>query len=406
MTAFDVRPVADKTEYRDALLAIGQYFGLEPTDEDIDRFLTALPLERMHAARDDGRIVGGAGAFDFHLSVPGGGDVPCAGVSLVGVYPTHRRRGVLNAMMRAQLDDAHERGAPLAALWASEETIYGRFGYGIAAWGVEGAVPHEYAAFHSRREPTGSVRLIDTAEALDVFPPLYDELRRQRPGVFTRSRGWWENRVLRDPAERRQGAGPKRLALHETDGRATGYALYRHKFGYDGGVATSELIVIEAFGVTPAADYDVWRYLLDIDWSAKVKVWMLPLDHPLVLLLGTPRRPAFRIGDTLWLRLVDVGAALNARAYREGPAVVFELRDAFCKWNDGRWKLADGRAERTDEDPDVRCDVDALGSAYLGGATFAQLERSLRVEEAREGGVARADDLFRTGVHPWCPEMF
>ena len=176
--------------------------------------------------------------------------------------------------------------------------------------------------------------------------------------------------------------------------------------GYDGGVATSELIVIEAFGVTPAADYDVWRYLLDIDWSAKVKVWMLPLDHPLVLLLGTPRRPAFRIGDTLWLRLVDVGAALNARAYRDGPPVVFELRDAFCKWNDGRWKLTDGRAERTDEDPDVRCDVDALGSAYLGGATFAQLERSLRVEEAREGGVARADDLFRTGVHPWCPEIF
>jgi predicted acetyltransferase len=309
-------------------------------------------------------------------------------------------------MMRAQLDDAHERGEPLAALWASEETIYGRYGYGIAAWGVEGAVPHEYTAFKSKLAPVGDVRLVETNEAVELFPPLYDELRRQRPGAFARPRQWWENRVLRDPPERRQGAGPKRLAVHETDGRATGYALYRHKFAYEAGVPTSELIVLEAFGVTPAADHDVWRYLLDIDWNAKVKVWMLPLDHPLVLLLGAPRRPAFRIGDTLWVRLVDVGAALSARAYRDGEPVVFEVRDPFCAWNDGRWKLEGGRAERTDDAPDVRCDVDALGSAYLGGVTFAQLERALRVEELRRGGVARADDLFRTDVQPWCPEIF
>jgi predicted acetyltransferase len=379
---------------------------MEPTDDDIDRFVTVLPFDRMHAARDDGRTVGGAGAFSFDLSVPGGGDVGCAGVTVVGVYPTDRRRGVLTALMRAQLDDVRARGEPLAALWASEETIYGRFGYGVAAWGVEGSVPHEYAAFVKRFDPVGSVRLVSAEEAAELLPPLYDELRRQRPGAFTRSPTWWEGRLLRDPPERRQGAGPKRFVVHETDGQPTGYAFYRHKFAYEAGVPASELIVLEAFGVTPAADHDVWRYLLDIDWSAKVKLWMLPLDHPLVLLLGTPRRPALRIGDTLWVRLVDVGAALSARAYRDGAPAVIEVRDPFCAWNEGRWKVADGAAARTDDEPDVRCDVDALGSAYLGGVTFAQLARARRVEEAREGGIVRADDLFRTDVQPWCPEIF
>jgi predicted acetyltransferase len=403
---FDVRTVADNAEYRDALLGIGQYFGMEPTDEDIDRFVAALPLERMYAAHENGRIVGGAGSFAFDLSVPGARDVRCAGVSVVGVAPTHRRRGALSAMMRAQLDAVHEAGEPLAALWASEETIYGRYGYGLAAWGVEGAVPHEYAGFVKRIDPVGTVRLVEMDEALELFPPLHEELRRQRPGAFARSRRWWEMRVLRDPPERRQGAGPKRFVVHETDGRATGYAIYRHKFAYESGVPASELIVLEAFGVTRAADHDVWRYLLDVDWAAKVKVWMLPLDHPLVLMLGAPRRPAFRIGDTLWVRLVDVGAALSARAYRDGPPVVFEVRDTFCAWNEGRWKLADGSAERTDDEPDLRCDVDALGSVYLGGATFAQLERALRVEEVHAGRIRRADDLFRTDIQPWCPEIF
>src|SRR5438105_11399722 len=106
---------------------------MEPTPERIERFMRVLDHERMHAAWDDGKIVGGAGAFTFEMTVPGG-TVPTAGVTVVGVYPTHRRRGVLRSMMRAQLDDVHERGEPLAALWASEETIYGRFGYGLASW--------------------------------------------------------------------------------------------------------------------------------------------------------------------------------------------------------------------------------------------------------------------------------
>ena len=115
----------------------------------------------MHAAFEEGQIVGGAGAFPFELSVPGG-SLPCAGVTAVGVHPTHRRRGVLRSMMDAQLRDVHERGEPIAALWASEETIYGRFGYGIASWAGELKVPHEWDAFaapaRARRHDAASSR--------------------------------------------------------------------------------------------------------------------------------------------------------------------------------------------------------------------------------------------------------
>jgi predicted acetyltransferase len=405
LTTFDVRPVADTEEYKQAVWAIGQYFGPPANDERIERFQRLLPLERMHAAWEDGAIVGGAGAFGFRMSVPGG-DVPCAGVSVVGVFPTHRRRGVLRAMMRAQLDDAHARGDAIAALWSSEETIYGRFGYGIASWGGNATLAREYGAFVRRHEPAGHMRFVDADEALELFPPVYEAVRAQRPGMFQRTPDWWRDRTLADPEDRREGAGPKRYVVHETDGDVTGYAMYRHKPGFDGGISTATLSVVEAMGTRAEATRDVWRYLLDIDWSATVDIWMLPIDHPLFLLLASPRRARFRVGDVLWVRVVDVGAALSSRSYRDGEPIVFDVRDSFCEWNEGAWKLEDGKAERTTDEPEIRLDADALGSAYLGGVSFAQLQRALRLEELSGGAVCRADDLFRTSAHPWCPEIF
>src|SRR5918998_988264 len=164
---FQVKPTADFDEFAQAILAIGQYFGMEPTEERLQRFSRNLPLERMHAARDDGRIVGGAGPFPSELTAPGK-TVAAAGVTVVGTYPTHRRRGVLRTLMRAQLDDVHERGEPVAVLWASEETIYGRFGYGMASLAGEMSLPTEYAAFARPFEAAGRVRLVDGAEALDT----------------------------------------------------------------------------------------------------------------------------------------------------------------------------------------------------------------------------------------------
>src|SRR5512133_1260709 len=224
----DVRPCADLDEFLRATMAIGQYFGHEPNLERTERFARILPFERMHAAWEDGEIVGGAGGIPFELSVPGA-LLRCAGTTVVGVAPTHRRRGVLRAMMRAHLDDAHERGEPIAALWASEETIYGRFGYGPAAYAGEVRIPRAYVDYVAPRERSGTIRIVERDEALEKFPRLWEALARRRPGVFIRTRDWWELRTLHDPPERRGGAGPKRFALLERDGQPAAYAIYRHR---------------------------------------------------------------------------------------------------------------------------------------------------------------------------------
>jgi predicted acetyltransferase len=403
--ALEVRAVKDLDEFTAAVFAIGQYFGMVPTEERMQRFVDQITLERMHAAWSDGAIVGGAGAFTFNVTVPGG-DVPTAGVSVVGVYPTHRRRGVLRSLMRAQLDDAHERAEPLAALWASEEPIYGRFGYGLASFCGEITLAHEYTAFADAAEPAGTVRFLEPEEALEAIPPVFERARLQWPGMFSRDRLWWENREIKDSEERREGAGPKRWIAYEQDGAIEGYAVYRHKPGWDSGSTIAELRVIEALGATPQALRDIWGYLLAVDWKATITASLLPPDHPLFLLLATPRRMRYRMGDSLWVRLVDVGAALSARKYSADGSVVFDVQDDFCAWNQGRWKLDEGVAARTDDDADIALSVQSLGSAYLGGVSFAELARAGRVEELKDGALARADALFRWDRHPWCPEIF
>ena len=400
---FDVRACADQDEYGRAIGAIGQYFNPPPSEEFLERWATTLPHERMHAAFEDGQIVGGAGAFPFELSVPGG-SLPCAGVTAVGVHPTHRRRGVLRSMMDAQLCDVHERGEPIAALWASEETIYGRFGYGIASWAGELSIPHEWDAFAEPLELAGKTRFVTPEEARGLFPPIYDAVRRERPGMMSRNDAWWEDRHLRQ--EESESEAPRRFVVLELDGEPVGYAIYRTHFSFDGGSASSRLIVREALGATPQATAAIWRFVLDVDWMATVQVFLAPPDHPLFLLLANPRRARYRMGDGLWVRVVDLPAALSGRTYGEGGSLVLEVRDAICDWNDGRWKLDGGTCERTDEEPDLALDVSALGSAYLGAVSFKQLRDALRVEELRPGAIERADVLFAWRPLPWCPEIF
>jgi predicted acetyltransferase len=400
---FEVRAVANQEEYARAVGAIGQYFNPPPSEELLERFTETLPHERMHAAFEDGQIVGGAGAFPFELSVPGG-SLPCAGITAVGVQPTHRRRGALRAMMHAQLRDIHRRGEPIAALWASEETIYGRFGYGIAAWAGDMAVPHEWDAFAEPLELAGATRFVTPEEALELFPPVYDAVRRKRPGMMSRSQTWWANRHLR--LEENEASAPRRFVVLEVDGAPVAYAIYRTHFSFDGGSSSSRLVVREALGATPQATAAIWRFLLDVDWMAGVEESLAPPDHPLFLLLARPRRAQYRIGDGLWVRIVDLPAALSGRAYGQGGPLVLEVRDAVCDWNDGRWRLDGAACERTDEEPDLALDISTLSSAYLGAVSFTQLRDALRVEELREGAIAHADGLFAWRPLPWCLEIF
>jgi len=361
-----------------------------------------LPDGRMHVATDNGSIVGGAGAFQFDLTVPGG-SVRTAGVTVVGVLPSHRRRGILREMMRAQLDDIQERGEPLAALWASEASIYRRYGYGLAALCGDMNIPRTHSDFVRPVERKGNVRIVGHDEALTVCPPVYDRVCSETPGMFARTREWWQSRVLDDPEWCRFGGGELSVAVLEADGRPQAYALYRLNFSYEDGVPTGKVVVLEAMGAEPEAEIAVWRFLLDIDWMASIEAELLPLDHPLLLLAAEPGRLRFRVGDGIFVRLVDVGAALAARSYATDDDLVIGVADTFCPWNDACFTVC---GEKTMEEPDLRLPVDTLGSVYLGGFTFRQLARVGRVEEVSEGALDRADALFRSERAPWCPEIF
>lgn len=400
---FEIRPSSNAEEFGSAVYGIGQYFGGPLTEERINRFNQLLPFERMHAAFEDGEIVGGAGAFPFEFSVPGG-VLPCGGVTVVGVPATHRRRGVMRAMMDAQLRDIHEREEPIAALWASEEMIYGRFGYGLAAWCGEIKLPRTWNAYARPLEWRGRTRFVTSEEAARLFPPVWEALMRARPGVFQRTKEWWELRRLRMPDE--EDANPKRFAVLELDGSVQAYAIYRIFPSFEEGSPNSRLEVSEVIGASPQATAEIWRFVLDIDLYGTLECSLLPVDHALFTLLANPRRARYRMGDSLWMRLVDVGAALSGRDYASDGSIVFDVRDAVCPWNEGRWKLEGGSAVRTDDDADLALDVSELGSAYLGAVSFAQLRDGLRLEELSDGAVRRADVIFEWRPLPWCPEIF
>jgi predicted acetyltransferase len=402
----EVRACASQEEAGDALRAISHYFGVENTPEDVERFVRWTAVDRLHAAREDGLVVGGAGVFPFDLSVPGGGTVKSAGVTVVAVLPTHRRRGVLTAMMRAQLDDVYARGESVAWLWASEATIYPRFGYGLGSIAGDIDVARERSAFARPLDVQGSVRFLELDEALELLPPVHEAAMRTRPGMFRRSRIWWETRRLADDPARRRGAGPLHRALLEIDGRPSAYALYRIVSAFEHGSASGSVKVIEALGVDDRASAEMWRFLLDIDGAAWVKSDLVPPDHPLFLLLAEPRRLRYRASEGVWVRLVDVGVALAARAYATDEPIVLDVRDAFCEWNAGRWQLEGGRVERTGDEPDLSLDVADLASVYLGGFTWRELHAALRVEEHTAGAVERADRVFGSRPKPWCPEIF
>jgi predicted acetyltransferase len=243
-------------------------------------------------------------------------------------------------------------------------------------------------------------------EAVEPFSEIQRRAAAEHPGMFVRTPEWWRHKRLSDPEWGRDGGGEMVRVLLELDGRPAGYALYRLHFSAERGISKGFTSVIEAVGDSPQATRELWRFLLDIDWMDRVRAGLLPLDHELFLLLREPRRLTFNQRDGLWVRLVDLEAALNARSYQDGEAVVVEVADEFCPWNAGTWELGPKGVSRSTVTPELRLDVSGLGSAYLGGFTFGQLARAGRIEELADGALNRADTLFRTDRYPWCPEIF
>jgi predicted acetyltransferase len=369
-----------------------------------ERERVSVRLERAVAGYDDGRPVGFAAAYPFELSVPGG-SAPTAGVTWVGVLPTHRRRGVMRGFMEHLFEDAKANREPLAALFASEAAIYGRFGYGVATHGLDLNAESDRIVFRDDPGPHGSVRLVDEEEAFAVFPPIYERVRSQRAGMLSRSEHWWRKHRLMDYEDARRGASKRFNALLELDGEAVAYAVYRVKQDWEEGYARGEVRIIEAFATSAESTRELWRYLFGIDLTTRVKHHLFDPGSPLFLLVIDPRALHLSAFDGLWLRLVDVERALRRRSYAADDAVVVEVRDAVLPENAGRYRVG-AEVARTEDEPDLALDVADLASAYLGAFSFGRLASAGRVEELRAGTLARADALFRTALPPYCPEEF
>ena len=401
--SIDIRTPSQE-ELRDALRAGEAAFGSEPREDDYERHGGMLPLDRFLVAYDDGRPVGTTASFGFELTIPGG-FVPAAGVTWVTVLPSHRRRGIMRDFMRRQLEEVHARGEPVALLYASESAIYGRFGYGISAPNVTLDAQTDRFAFRDDPGPVGSMRLMSFDEALELFPPVYDRVRREVPGMLARDEAWWRQYKLADPEHWRRGAGPKFYAGLELDGAVEAYALYRIKSDWEQGLPRSQVQIVEAIATSTVATRELWRFLFGIDLMAKVLQWIFDPGSPLFLMVEDARRLHLRLSDGLWLRLVDVEAALRARSYASEDSVVLEVRDEFCPWNAGRWRVGP-EVERTDADPELELDARDLASVYLGAFDFGRLAAAERVRELRDGALDRATALFRTNRPPFCPEEF
>jgi predicted acetyltransferase len=393
-------------ELRPAMRVAETAFADTLEEADFEREEKSMPLERALVAFDDGYPIALAAAYQFDLSVPGG-PLACGGVTWVGVLPTHRRRGILRQLMTRQLNDIHGWGEPIAALWASEAAIYGRFGYGISAPSLQ--VESDSSRFALRDDPypapTAAWRLLDLDEAYARCQPIYEHVRAERAGLLSRNEHWWRGHRLADPEHWRRGASRKFYALLELDGQDAAYALYRVKSEWEHGYPKGEVRVTEAFATSPAAERELWRYLSSVDLTVKVDYFAADPAASIFLMARDPRalRPA--LGDGLWLRLVDVEAALAARSLRPGEPVVLEVQDELCPWNTGRYRVGEG-VERTDAEPDLVVDVADLASVYLGAFDFVRLARARRVDVRKRSAAERASELFRTPLPPWCPEIF
>lgn len=402
----EIRPVAEH-ELEEWVRANEVAFGSQPEPGQLELERSVTELDRAFAAVEDGEIVGTAAAYSLRMRVPNGADVPTAGVTMVGVKPSHRRRGINTAMMRRLLDQARERGEPLAALFASEAPIYGRFGFGVAT--LHGSIDIETfgSAFVPDHRPSGRVRMRSLEQAMPAMLAIYERAREGRAGAIELD----ERRMryaLHDHGE--EARLPRFVAAHETDGEPDAYAVYKVKHDWPKGIPSNELMLYDLQATTPQAYADMWRFVLDVDLIRRVTAWHRPADEPLLHLLADPRRLRLTLRDGLWVRLVDVPGALGARGYAAPGRLVLEVRDPFCPWNEGRFALeADeggARCLRTQEEPELALEVDALAASYLGGVRLHDLWRAGRVSAASPGALELADRMLATSAAPWCPMAF
>ncbi|MFC8194202.1 GNAT family N-acetyltransferase [Streptomyces sp. NPDC057298] len=408
----EIRPMTDKDldVFVDTVHAA---FGLfpEPPVEGGGLWWSALEMDRcLLTLTADGRPVGTAAAHSFELTLPGETLVPVSGVTAVGVLPSHRRQGVLSAMMRHQLAELRAGGEFLSVLLASEAPIYGRFGYGPATYTAQLTVERHKAALAVPRargeadapatgSDNGSVEVLRRAECGEILEEVYDRYRRAQPGALSRPHRWWALRAGQPPIS----PTPRYVAVHrDADGVPDGYASYS--------VESGTLTVDETIATDDAVFAALSRFVLGHDLVSKVVFKHVPPGHPLRWQFAD-----FRAGevsgdmDWLWVRLLDVPRALTARGWFTDGELVLDIDDPFFGEH-GRYLLTvrDGKADcvPTDRKPDLSLDVRDLGSVYLGGTAPSTLIRAGHIHAHRPDAAALADFLFRADRPPHCLHWF
>ncbi len=418
MDTYPIRLVAE--DELAAFLAVDQHAShATPMSERAHaNFLARLEFGRTLAAFDGDTIVGGTGAFSFQMRVPGA-MAAVAGVSLVAVLPSHRRQGILSALMRRQLADVSERGEAVAVLFASESGIYGRYGYGRASW---------HAAYRLQRgegtlapgapaDPGLRLRIAEPLSAKDELAKVYDLALAERPGLYARTEPWWD-RLLTDLHSEDGSSQQIRCVLAEDDSGPRAYAVFTstERWDEDAGLPRGVLEVSEAIATDPAATAALWDNLLSRDLVSEFHARMRPVDDPLLYLLADPRRVRSVVSDGLWVRLADVGRALARRRYASPVDVVIEVADELCPQNAGRWRLAAeagvapagfrATCERTTAPADVVLPVWAVGAAYLGGTGLKAMASAGLITEATPGSLAALSTAMSWEPAPWCPMTF
>lgn len=396
----EIRTITDDevVAFRESIL---QTFGGDPeVDPGSDtRFHRLVDRSQAWAAFDGGTIAATAASFQLDIGVPGG-SLPISGLTMVTVRPTHRRRGLLRELMQRHIDDAKQRGYAASGLWASEASIYGRFGYGVAAEHDEITIEDTR---HVRIPPRELDELvwIDEPRAREVLPDIYARATAQRPAALRRTATWWTERRFMETPWARDGASLRRHVVARRGDTLVGYVAYR-QVSIDGRVPGGKVVVIEMHGVDPRAEATLWSFLLNLDLFHRVGWWSAPTDDLLAVLVDNPRLVVRERADNLWLRIEDAPAALRARRYTSDGVLRFTFRG-------GTFELVvqDGRATCAPTTRDAELDIDhtALGSLYLGGFTATRLARAGFVRgDAR--GIATADRLFSSPIAPWCAEVF
>jgi predicted acetyltransferase len=393
-------------------------FAFDDSELDPAPAKAALPWGRTFGASFGDGLAGVYASFSFELTVPGG-LVPglptsCGGLTWVGVHPQHRRRGVLTAMMLHHLQDVREHGEPVSALFAAEPAIYGRFGYGLASSGLALTIGRG-AAF---REVPGSRRVRVRFEKADadrhssIVESCRDAARVNRPGEVSRPGAGMQRKAFDDQRARRRGAETLRIAIAEDadSGEVRGYALFRRTSDWSDGGPNGEVSVRELTAGDPAAAHALWSRLSDLDLMSRLSTDIRPVDDPLLSMLVDVRATTPRLTDNLWVRVVDVPAALTARRYRGDVDVVLDVSDPVFPTNSRRWHLRGGpdkaECEPTDDPADLSLDVRELGAVSLGGTTLTSLAGAGLVSAASAQALWRASSAFSSPVAPVCGFMF